>query len=124
MGKEVTICIYKPSTQSTEEYMIVVNPEEYKKYKDGDTSVALALIVDSFNVFHSSTGHTGQWGKASKQQLESVFNTKHEEEAVKQILDKGVSKTGQGFASKVGDTNLARGSGAVNVGGAGGNGPR
>ncbi|KAG9075699.1 hypothetical protein FS749_012608, partial [Ceratobasidium sp. UAMH 11750] len=28
MGKEITIVIYKPSTQNTEEYVIVVNPEE------------------------------------------------------------------------------------------------
>ncbi|KAJ1308901.1 hypothetical protein OPQ81_004587 [Rhizoctonia solani] len=115
MTKEVTIVIYKPSTQNTEEYMIVVNPEEYKKYKDGDTSVALALIVDSFAVFHSSTGHTGQWGKASKQQLEGVFSTAREEEVVKQILDKGVSKTGKGFGLKPGDTNLSQGSGEVRI---------
>ncbi|CAE6394936.1 unnamed protein product [Rhizoctonia solani] len=113
MGKETTIAIYKPSTQTTEEFMIVVNPVEYKKYKDGDTSVALALIVDSFDVFHSSTGHTGQWGKASKQQLEGVFGTSRDDDVVKQILDKGISKTGSGFASKTGDTNMSQGSGEV-----------
>ncbi|KAH7343538.1 DUF1960-domain-containing protein [Rhizoctonia solani] len=113
MGKEVTIVIYKPSTQSTEEYMIVVNPEE--------VSIPLALIVDSFTVFHSSTGHTGQWGKASTQQLESVFNSKHEDEAAKQILDKGVSKTSASFASNYGTTNMARGSGDIGArGGVGG----
>ena len=109
MGKEVTAVIYKPNTQSTEEYMVVVNPEEYKKYKDGDTSVALALIVDSFDVFHSSTGHTGQWGRASKQQLEGTFGTSKEDEAVKQVLDKGVAQTGSGFAHKWTDTNDSRG---------------
>ncbi|CAE6417732.1 unnamed protein product [Rhizoctonia solani] len=120
MGKDVTIVIYKPDTQSTEEYMIVVNPEEYKKYKDGDTSVASALIVDSFDVFHSSTGHTGQWGKASKQQLEGTFGTSKEDDVVGQILNKGVSKTGSGFASKTGnknDKNLSQGSGEVRVSG-------
>ncbi|KAL5636699.1 hypothetical protein ACGC1H_000608 [Rhizoctonia solani] len=109
MAKEVTIVIYKPSTQSTEEYMIVVNPEEYKKYKDGGESVALALVVDSFDVFHSSTGHTGHWGKASNQQLEEAFESTKLEDAVKQILDKGVSKSGHGFGSKIGDPNLSRG---------------
>ncbi|EUC66539.1 shwachman-bodian-diamond syndrome protein [Rhizoctonia solani AG-3 Rhs1AP] len=109
MTKEVTIVVYKPSTQNTEEYMVVVDPDEYKKYKDGDTSVALALIVDSFDVFHSSTGHTGHWGKASNQQLQGTFESTKPEDAVKQILDKGVSKSGQGFGSKIGDPNLSRG---------------
>ncbi|GAB1519852.1 hypothetical protein RhiTH_002923 [Rhizoctonia solani] len=94
MGKDVTIVTYKPDTQSTEEYMIVVNPDEYKKYKDG-----------AFDVFHSSTGHTGQWGKASKQQLEGTFGTSKEDDVVGQILNKGVSKTGSGFASKTGNKN-------------------
>ncbi|CAE6492085.1 unnamed protein product [Rhizoctonia solani] len=109
MGKEITIVIYKPSTQTTEEFMIVVNPVEYKKYKDGDTSVALSLIVDSFDAFHSSSGHTGQWGKASKQQLEGAFGTSRDDDVVKQILDKGISKSSASFASKFGDTNSARG---------------
>ncbi|CAE6459862.1 unnamed protein product [Rhizoctonia solani] len=72
-------------------------------------SVALALIVDSFDVFHSSTGHTGHWGKASNQQLQGTFESTKPEDAVKQILDKGVSKSGQGFGSKIGDPNLSRG---------------
>ncbi|KAF8709529.1 MutL C terminal dimerization domain, partial [Rhizoctonia solani] len=111
--RDVTIVTYKPDTQSTEEYMIVVNPDEYKKYKDGDqlitdkfiSSVALALVVDSFTIFHSSTGHTGQWGEASKQQLEGTFGTSKEDDVVGQILNKGVSKTGSGFASKTGNKN-------------------
>ncbi|CEL59792.1 hypothetical protein RSOLAG1IB_03726 [Rhizoctonia solani AG-1 IB] len=121
MGKDVTIAIYKPNTQSTEEFMIVVNPDEYKKLINVlislDTSVALALIVDSFDVFHSSTGHTGKWGKASKQQLESVFGTARDDEVVQQILNKGVSKTSSTFASKTGDTNMSQGSGEVRVSG-------
>lgn len=100
--------------------MIVVNPAEYKKYKDGDTSVALSLIADSFEVFHSSTGHTGKWGRASKQQLESTFETSKDIDVVKIIVDKGVSRTSESFASKLGDTNLARGSGNLNIN----NGPR
>ncbi|KAG9128270.1 hypothetical protein FRC07_001911 [Ceratobasidium sp. 392] len=102
MGKEITIVIYKPSTQNTEEYVIIVNPEEYKKYKDG-----------AFDVFHSSTGHQGKLGKASKQQLESTFGTSRDDEVVKQILEKGTAKSGSGFASNFGDTNIARGSGDI-----------
>ncbi|KAG9101362.1 hypothetical protein FRC06_003125 [Ceratobasidium sp. 370] len=107
MAKEATIVIYKPSTQTTEEFVVIVDPVEHKKYKDG-----------AFDVFHSSTGHTGKLGKASKQQLESTFGTSRGEEAIKQILDKGVAKTVEGFASKFGDTNLARGSGDLSSRGA------
>ncbi|ELU45631.1 SBDS domain-containing protein [Rhizoctonia solani AG-1 IA] len=74
----------------------------------------------AFDVFHSSTGHTGQWGKASKQQLEGTFGTSKEDDVVGQILNKGVSKTGSGFASKTGnknDKNLSQGSGEVRVSG-------
>ncbi|CUA69382.1 hypothetical protein RSOLAG22IIIB_03907 [Rhizoctonia solani] len=89
--------------------MVVVDPAEYKKYKDGDTSVALALIVDSFTVFHSSTGHTGQWGKASKQQLKNAFDTEDEDIATKKIIDQGEMKSSTSFASQVGLPNLSRG---------------
>ncbi|CAE6465481.1 unnamed protein product [Rhizoctonia solani] len=120
MGKEITIAVYKPSSQSTEEYMVVVDPVEHKKYKEGDTSVPLSRIVDSYSVYHSSTGHTGKWGKASKQQLEGTFETSKDDDVVKIIVDKGVSRTSDSFASKLGDTNLARGSGNLNIN----NGPR
>ncbi|KAG8740278.1 hypothetical protein FRC10_004533 [Ceratobasidium sp. 414] len=100
MAKEITIVIYKPSTQSTEEFVIIVDPAEYKKYKDG-----------AFDVFHSSTGHTGKLGKASKQQLDSTFGTTRDDEVVKLILEKGAAKTSASFASNFGDVNLARGSG-------------
>ena len=30
MGKAITRVVYKPDTQSTEEYIIIVNPEEVR----------------------------------------------------------------------------------------------
>ncbi|KAF8759532.1 MutL C terminal dimerization domain [Rhizoctonia solani] len=83
---DVTIVIYKPDTQSTEEYMIVVDPDERSMF----STPPLAIL---------------EWGKASKQQLEGTFGTSKEDDVVGQILNKGVSKTGSGFASKTGNKN-------------------
>ncbi|KAF8607540.1 FYSH domain-containing protein [Ceratobasidium sp. AG-I] len=107
MANEVTILIYKPSTQSTEEYVVVINPVEYEKYKKGDTSVAPALIVDSFDVFHCSTGHTGKLGKASKQQLETAFGSSKDDKVIEFMLKNGERKSGN-FGSKYGDRNDSR----------------
>ena len=63
MGKAITKIVYKPDTQSSDEYLIIVNPEEvchtlyhtiqsphslvaqYKKYKaGGELSLELRMI--------------------------------------------------------------------------------
>ncbi|KAF8530909.1 ribosome maturation protein [Gautieria morchelliformis] len=86
--------IYKPDTQSTDEFILMVNLEEYHKYKDGDTTVPLAQVVGSFDVFHSGQGNQGKLGKASKQQLENIFETSREDDVVKFMLEKGTVQGG------------------------------
>ncbi|KAJ7167497.1 DUF1960-domain-containing protein [Mycena filopes] len=86
--------IYKPDTQSTEEYTVIVNSEEYKKWKDG----ALALVVDSFDVFVSSQGAQGHLGKASKQQLETVFGTSKDVDCVEKVLKEGREQAIEGVS--------------------------
>ncbi|KAG5721736.1 hypothetical protein E4T56_gene17641, partial [Termitomyces sp. T112] len=89
MSKSLTKVIYKPDHTSTDEYTVIVNPEEYKKWKAGDTSVPISQVVDSFDIFHSNQGHQGRLGQPSKQQLENDFGTSKDEEVVTQILQKG-----------------------------------
>ncbi|KAI9574793.1 DUF1960-domain-containing protein [Boletus coccyginus] len=96
MPKSVTKVVYKPDTQSTEEFMIIVNPVEFKKWKAGDTTLPLAEVVDSFAIFHSPQGSQGYLGRPSRQQLENTFGTSKDIEVVKVLLEKGKEQSGEG----------------------------
>ncbi|KAG6861553.1 hypothetical protein C0995_014849 [Termitomyces sp. Mi166 len=78
MSKSLTKVIYKPDHTSTDEYTVIVNPEEYKKWKAG-----------AFDIFHSNQGHQGRLGQPSKQQLENDFGTSKDDEVVTKILQNG-----------------------------------
>lgn len=110
MTKSLTKVVYKPDTQSTDEYIVIVNPAEYKKWKAGDRTIPLADVVDSFKVFHSNQGAQGILGTPSKQQLHTIFSTTKEVDVMTQILEKGKDQPGNGFSSGGTATNVARGS--------------
>jgi len=110
MPRSITKVVYKPDSQSTDEYTVIVNPDEYAKWKAGDTSLPLAEVVDSFEVFHSSQGAQGLLGRPSKQQLDTDFNTHVDVEVVEYILKHGREQAGTMGTSSGGVTNLARGS--------------
>ncbi|KIJ69941.1 hypothetical protein HYDPIDRAFT_79276 [Hydnomerulius pinastri MD-312] len=111
MGKNVTKVVYQPNTQSTEEFIAIVDPVTYKKWKAGGTTIPLADVVDSFDVFVSTQGHQGLLGKPSRQQLDSVFGTHKDVDVVTILLQKGKEQTGEGFNSgSYNNTNAARGS--------------
>ncbi|KAL0067683.1 ATPase [Marasmius tenuissimus] len=108
MTRTLTKVSYKPDSQSTEEYMIIVNPEEYNKWKDG-----------AFQIFHTTQGTQGILGHASKQQLENTFGTSKDIDVVQQILEKGKSQTGTINTSNFGTTNAAKGSAVIDSRGKG-----
>ncbi|TFK20358.1 DUF1960-domain-containing protein [Coprinopsis marcescibilis] len=83
--------IYKPDPQSTDEFTIIVDQDEYSKWKNGDTSIPLSQVVDckTFTVFFSGQGAQGILGQASKQQLDTSFGTHDETEVVEHILKHG-----------------------------------
>jgi hypothetical protein len=61
--------IYKPDVHSPDTFQVIVEDSVvYKKWKDGDKTIPLTDIVDSFQVFHSDQGTQGLLGQASKQQ--------------------------------------------------------
>jgi len=114
MTKALTKVVYQPDPSRTDEYSLIVNPEEYKKWKEGDTSVPLIEVVDSFNVYHSSTGHQGLLGQPSKQQLDNDFGTHNETEVVKIVLEKGAAQNSDRIGKDGGSTmNSARGRGGI-----------
>lgn len=110
MPKSLTKVVYKPDTQSTDEFTVIVNPAEYKKWKEGDRTIPLSEVVDSFKVFYSNQGAQGILGTPSKQQLDTVFDTTKDVDVVTQILEKGKDQPSNGFTSGMGATNVARGS--------------
>ncbi|KAK7470350.1 ATPase [Stygiomarasmius scandens] len=110
MGKQLTKVIYKPDPTKTEEYIVIVNPEEFKKWSDGDTSIPLVEVVDSFQVFFSEQGSQGLLGHASKQQLENTFGTSKDTEVVEQILNKGKSQAGDAIMTHTFVKNAAKSS--------------
>ncbi|KAF7352521.1 SBDS domain-containing protein [Mycena venus] len=110
MVNKTSKVIYKPDSQSTEEFTCIVNSEEYQKWKDGDTSIPLAQVVDSFQVFVSTQGAQGVLGKPSHQQLDSVFDSHKDEDVVTKILKEGREQVTDGVASSTfTGTNASRG---------------
>eukprot|EP00388_Colpodella_angusta_P025189 GDKK01001773.1.p1 GENE.GDKK01001773.1~~GDKK01001773.1.p1 ORF type:complete len:126 (+),score=29.51 GDKK01001773.1:77-454(+) len=104
MVKSLTKVSYKPSTQSTEEFIMIVNAPEFKKWKDGDTSIPLTEVVDSFKVFHSVTGHQGHLGEASKQQLETTFGSSKDFDVAEKLLKDGTAQN----ADRLDDDHLVK----------------
>ncbi|KAJ2927878.1 hypothetical protein H1R20_g9206, partial [Candolleomyces eurysporus] len=49
MTRTLTKVIYKPDSQSTEEYTVIVNPAEYKKWKAGERSLWQKLLTRSLS---------------------------------------------------------------------------
>jgi ribosome maturation protein Sdo1 len=119
MTKSLTKVVYKPDTQSTDEFIVIVNPAEFKKWKAGDRTIPLAEVVDSFKVFYSNQGAQGILGTPSKQQLDTIFGTTKDVDVMTQILEKGKDQAGNGFTSGMTATNVARGSFSIDSKGKG-----
>ncbi|GJN91767.1 hypothetical protein Rhopal_004790-T1 [Rhodotorula paludigena] len=102
--------VYKPDSQSTNEWIIIVGDvAAAEKWKGGDrcasllrfptsssplpSSIPLVSIVDSFDVFHTGQGSQGLLQRPSKQELETVFGTTKEDEIVEVVLTKGTIKS-------------------------------
>ncbi|KAF9498627.1 DUF1960-domain-containing protein [Pleurotus eryngii] len=121
MPEVITKVIYKPDPQSTEEYLVIVDHDQYKKWKEGGITIAISADpILAFQVFYSNQGNQGLLGKPSKQQLDTVFGTHKDDDVVLAILQKGKPQASEGIAtSNFGATNVARGSISVNTRGKG-----
>ncbi|OJT05362.1 SDO1-like protein C21C3.19 [Trametes pubescens] len=121
MGRELTKVVYK--TDANEDFIVIVNPAEFKKWKEGGTTVPLTEVVDSFQVLWSNQGAQGLLGTPSNQQLDNAFGTHKDVDVITAILQKGKEETGKGIRSGEGTaTNLTKGSFAVDTKGKGSNG--
>ena len=91
---QLTRVIYKPDPMSTDEYIVIVNPEAYVSWRNGDKTIPLADVVESFQIMTSGQGHQGIMGQVSKQQLHAVFGTTKEDEAIVKLLEQGFFRSG------------------------------
>ncbi|PAV21352.1 hypothetical protein PNOK_0397900 [Pyrrhoderma noxium] len=104
MVKALTKVIFKPDSQSTEEYIMIVNGQEYKKWKEGGNSIPLTEVVDSFKIFVSAQGKQGHLGEASKQQLENIFGSSKDIVVAEKLLKEGVAQN----ADRLDDDHLLK----------------
>jgi len=110
MGKSVTKIVYKPDPNASDIFLVIVNPVEFKKWKDGDRTIPLVEVVDSFEILSSNQGPQGLLRHPSKQELDNEFGTHVDVEVVQQILEKG-EEAGESLSSgKWGSKNDSRGS--------------
>jgi len=115
MSPNVTKLIYKPEPKSTDEYMIIVNPENFKKWKDGDETIPLADVVDSFQIFHTTQGSQGILQQPSHQQLDNDFGTHKDIDVVQFMLKNAKEQAGEIREFKSATGNATRGSSIVDT---------
>ena len=76
--------------------VFVEDADEYKKWKNGDTSIALANFISAFKIFVThKQGSQGTYDTASKATLSSEFDTEDEDTIIKAILTKGTAQEAQ-----------------------------
>ncbi|KAH9927217.1 ribosome maturation protein [Fomitopsis serialis] len=123
-GSPLTKVVYQPEREATNEYVILVNPDEYRKWKEGGTHFSVRLfectiplvdVVDSFQVLWSNQGNQGKLSTPSRQQLENDFGTHVDTDVVQQILEKGREQTGKAVSSGTATTNQSKGSFAIDT---------
>jgi len=93
-SNQLTRVIYKAAPMSTDEYIVIVNPEAYVSWRNGDKTIPLADVVDSFQIMTSGPGQQGIMGQVSKQQMHAVFGPTKEDEAIVKLLEQGTMQAG------------------------------
>ncbi|EMD40495.1 hypothetical protein CERSUDRAFT_111087 [Gelatoporia subvermispora B] len=117
--RSITKVVYNPDQTHHDEFTVIVNDAEYKRWKEGDRTIPLTEVVDSFQVLHSTQGSQGILGKPSKQQLENTFGTSKDVDVVMKILEAGEPQTAHGITTGGVATNHAKGSGTIDTKGKG-----
>ena len=93
-SNQITRVVYKADPMSTDEYIVIVNSEAYVSWRNGDKTIPLADVVESFQIMTSGQGQQGIMGQVSKQQMHAVLATKKEDEAIVKLLEQGTMQAG------------------------------
>ena len=101
MSEQLT---YTPQASNVNEHphtmVLLVDPDMLQKYRGGDTSIPLAAIVDSFEIFKFDTpGKEGRLVHPSKAELQSAFDTTNETKIVRASIAR--SKIAGGLAPRM-----------------------
>jgi len=93
-----------------EDYIVFIDDQDsLKKYKEGDKSVPLADVVQSFKIFVTHKhGAQGTYDGASNATLDNEFGTHEPEEVIKKILEKGTLQESE-FQERSGSKNDSKG---------------
>ncbi|WFD24471.1 peroxisome-assembly ATPase [Malassezia equina] len=67
---------------------------KYVSWRNGDKTIPLADVVDSFQILSSGQGSQGIMGQLSKQELHAVFGTTNTDDAIIKVLEQGTLQAG------------------------------
>ena len=71
-------------------YIVMVDQEAYQKRQKDSSSIALANVVDSFEILrYELPGKSGKMVKPSDKELKDVFGTSNDVSVVEKILAEG-----------------------------------
>jgi len=99
---------FTPKPESANEhpstFVVLVDEDAFTKYVSGDKSMALATIVDSFDIFKfDNPGKEGTLAKPSKAELLNAFGTNDENEIMEFMLEHGTLHGNKSPAKKAKD---------------------
>ncbi|KXN72289.1 hypothetical protein CONCODRAFT_69162 [Conidiobolus coronatus NRRL 28638] len=88
MSKVTYKSVFK-SEHNSDLFVYVENADLLNKWKS-DSTIPLAQVVQSFDIFDTDTGsHTGKASKASRQTISNILDTNDLDRAIKKILVEG-----------------------------------
>ncbi|VDB91528.1 unnamed protein product [Peniophora sp. CBMAI 1063] len=109
MAPALTKVIYQADSGTS--FIAMVNAPEFAKWKEGDKTIPLVDVVQSFQILSTQQGAQGLLGTASKQDLENEFGTSRDDECISKILEKGKAEHADAIRnSDWGSTNDSKGS--------------
>ena len=79
---------------------MMVNSDEYKKYKKGENRPAIADVLDSFHVYKYENGHTGTQSTPSNRELKDVFGSTNDMAIAEFMLKNGTLHGGEHHKKK------------------------
>lgn len=79
----------KGSGASNPTMVLLVNKMAYQTWKKDPVGVAVANVVDSFDVLKYEMGRSGMLSKPSKSELDATFGTSKSDQIVQFMLEQG-----------------------------------
>lgn len=93
-GQHLGQVVYTPNDVATSgennpTMVLMVDTNAYQQWRADKSSIAIANVVDSFEVLKYDSGRTGLLNKPSKAELQTMFNTTKQDQIVEFIMEHG-----------------------------------